>query len=81
MNKFFASGMYQTVMMSHDSMIVPWPEKIDELKFSCHTSLITPKIIVQELDKKNLIPKNLKEVFGKSIEYVSDLLVGKSDET
>jgi len=46
--KFFSSGVYQPPLMQ-EALIVPWPEGLEEYKFACHTSLITQKLLVDEL--------------------------------
>jgi hypothetical protein len=48
--KFFSSCTFKSPLMQ-EAKLIPWPENLDEYVFACHTSLISPQIMIDELSK------------------------------
>lgn len=63
--RFFASGVYKPPLM-HFTHSVPWPEGQDSFVFPCYTSLMSKKLITQELANAGLLEE--EPMFLKSKE-------------
>lgn len=48
--KFLSTCTYKSPLME-EAKLIPWPDDLDEYVFACHTSIISPQIMIDELSQ------------------------------
>jgi len=58
--KYFDSCVFKPTTMM-EALTVPWPENVEELIFASHSSIITKKLLMKELDLQEPEEDNKEE--------------------
>ena len=58
--RFFDSGVYKPPLM-HFQHSIPWPEDRESFVFPCYTSLMSKKLLTQELIEAGLVEKDVEK--------------------